>query len=187
MRKGVIALGIVASAWLAGPAAAQEQLLPADVGDLSVGKVIEVRDSTGKAVLCAPLDKKPIEGNEYESEAKLVGCGVDTKATGESEVETKKLATGLDQEVELTVMGLPPETNYSIYIDKTLVGTFQTDKSGAAEVELKTASKKAKPKPRRRPGTSCRCSSARVGVSPCGRASEQISTMLTSTSAPAHA
>jgi len=146
MRKGVIALGIVASAWLAGPVAAQEQLLPADVGDLSVGKVIEVRDSTGKAVLCAPLDKKPIEGNEYESEAKLIGCGVDTKATGESEVETKKLATGLDQEVELTVMGLPPETKYSIYIDKTLVGTFQTDKSGAAEVELKTALKKAKSK-----------------------------------------
>ena len=102
-------------------------------------------------MLCAPLDKKPAEGNEYESEAKLVGCGVDTKATGESEVETKKLATGLDQEVELTVVGLPPETKYSIYIDKTLVGTFQTDKAGAAEVELKTVVKTAKPKAAAKP------------------------------------
>ena len=148
MRTRVIALGIAASAWLACPAAAQEQQLPADVGDLSVGKVIEVRDASGKAVLCAPLDKKPVEGNEYESEAKLVGCGVDTKATGESEVETKKLATGLDQEVELTVVGLPPATKYTIYIDKTLVGSFQTDKDGAAEVELKTVVKAAKAKPK---------------------------------------
>jgi hypothetical protein len=147
MRTRVIALGIVASAWLAAPAVAQEQPLPADVGDLSVAKVIEVRDSNGKAVLCAPLDKKPVEGNEYESEAKLVGCGADTKATGESEVETKKLATGLDQEVELTVVGLAPQTDYTIYIDTTRVGAFKTDKDGAAEVELKTTVKAAKAKP----------------------------------------
>jgi hypothetical protein len=146
MRTRVIALGIAASAWLVCPAAAQEQQLPADVGDLSVGKVIEVRDDAGKAVLCAPLEKKPVEGNEYESEAKLVGCGVDTKATGESEVETKKLATGLDQEVELTVVGLPASTKYNIYIDKTLIGSFQTDKDGSAEVELKTVVKAAKAK-----------------------------------------
>ena len=148
MRTRVIALGIAALVWLACPAVAQEQQLPADVGDLSVGKVIEVRDSNGTAVLCAPLEKKPAEENEYESEAKLIGCGAGTKATGESEVETKKLATGLDQEVELTVVGLPPETKYSIYIDKTLVGTFQTDKDGAAEVELKTVVKAAKAKPK---------------------------------------
>jgi hypothetical protein len=145
MRTRVIALGIVASAWLAGPAAAQELFLPEDIGDLSVGKVIEVRDSKGTAVLCGPLEKKPPEGNEYESEGKLIGCGNPTKAAGESEVEVKKTEKGLNQEVELTVFGLAPEATYSIYIDTTKVGTFQTDKSGAAEVELKTP--KVKPQP----------------------------------------
>jgi hypothetical protein len=148
MRTRVIALGIVASAWLAGPAAAQELFLPADIGDLSVGKVIEVRDSKGTAVLCGPLEKKPPEGNEYESEGKLIGCGTDTKAAGESEVEVKKTDKGLDQEVELTVFGLAPETTYSIYVDAMKVCTFKTDKSGAAEVEVKTEQPKAKPQPK---------------------------------------
>ncbi len=136
-----LAIGGSALVWLGGVVAAQVQELPlpANVENLSKSKVLEVRDSKGASVLCGQLIMQPIEGDETEQEADLIPCGEATKATGEAEVEVTKMATGIDQEVEVSVSNLAPETTYSIYIDSKLLGTFKTNKSGAAEVEMKTA------------------------------------------------
>ena len=136
-----LAIGGGALLLLGGVMAAQVQELhlPADVENLSKAKVLEIRDSKGASVLCGQLILQPIEGDETEREADLITCGEATKATGEAEVEVTKTATGIDQEVEVSVLHLAPETTYSIYIDSKLLGTFKTNKSGAADVEIKTA------------------------------------------------
>lgn len=140
LMLALLATGVAASAWLAGPVAAQaETYLPANIGDLSKAKVIEVKDSTGTVVLCGQLIRQPTVGDEIEREAELISCGAASKATGEAEVEVQKEVDRLDQEVELSVLNLTPNATFTIYIDTKQVGTFKTNNSGAAEVELKTA------------------------------------------------
>ena len=138
MKKLIVGAALV---WLADPVAAQAPgpYLPADLADLTKAKVIEVKDSKGAAVLCGRLVRQPDDGEELEKEADLIACGESTKASGEAEIEVKHKTGFLMQEVELSLLDLMPSATYSIHIDSKQVGTFQTDKAGRAEVELKTA------------------------------------------------
>ena len=144
-RTAMVFAGVV---WaFAGPVMAQEMKLAEDVGDLSHAKVIEVRDSKDASVLCGQLKLQPADKpDELEREAEMLACGEATKATGEAELEVKKTATGLEQEVEVEVEHLVPNAAYTSHIDKKLVGKFQTDGLGEASVELKTTPKVAKAK-----------------------------------------
>jgi hypothetical protein len=139
MKKLIVGAALV---WLADPVAAQAPVpvayLPADLPNLTNAKVIEVKDSTGAAVLCGRLIRQPADGDELEKEADLISCGASTKASGEAEIEVKQKNGALDQEVELSLLDLSPSATYSIHVDSKQVGTFQTDKAGRAEVELKT-------------------------------------------------
>jgi len=144
-RTAMVFAGIL---WaFAGPVMAQELKLPEDVGDLSHAKVIEVRDSKDASVLCGQLKLQPADKpDELEREAEMLACGEATKATGEAELEVKKTPAGLEQEVEVEVEHLVPNTAYTIHVDKKLVGKFQTDHAGEATVELKTHPKAPKAK-----------------------------------------
>jgi hypothetical protein len=148
MKKVIVGAALV---WLAGPVAAQKPapaaFLPADLADLTNAKVIEVKDSKGEAVLCGRLVRQADADEELEKEAELIACGESTKASGEAEIEVKKKSGVLMQEVELSLLDLVPAATYSIHIDSKQVGTFQSDKAGRAEVELKSAPPATPPPP----------------------------------------
>jgi hypothetical protein len=146
MKKLIVGAALV---WLASPVAAQapSPYLPADLADLTNAKVIEVKDSKGEAVLCGRLVRQPDSGEELEKEADLIACGETKKASGEAELEVKHKSGVLVQEVELSLLDLAPSATYSIHIDAKQIGTFQTDKAGRAEVELKSAPPATPPSP----------------------------------------
>jgi hypothetical protein len=146
MKKLIVGAALV---WLTHPVAAQTAgpYLPADLANLTNAKVIEVKDSKGQAVLCGRLVRQPDDGEELEKEADLIACGEATKASGEAEIEVKHKTGVLVQEVELSLLDLTPGATYSIHIDSKQIGTFQTDKAGRAEVELKSAPPATPPPP----------------------------------------
>jgi hypothetical protein len=137
LTLGLLAMA-VASPWPGGRVAAQGNYLPADIGDLSAAKRIEIKDGSGRAVLCGEFVRQPTIGDEIERESELSGCGGASKASGEAEVESQTEGGRLEQEVELSVLNLAPGATYSIHIDSKLVGRFTTNATGAADVEFTT-------------------------------------------------
>jgi hypothetical protein len=140
----VLTAGIVGSVWLQDTIAAQshEASLPADVGDLSNATTVEVKDSMGAVVLRGHFVEVPEDDDDLERKAKLTGSGATANATGEAEVEVQRTGNRLDQEVEVSASNLAPGATYSVFVDAKQVGTFETNKDGKAELELKTAASK---------------------------------------------
>ena len=133
--------GGIASVWLQDTIAAQsnEASLPEDVGDLSNATTLEVKDSTGAMVLRGHFVDAP-EDDDLERKATLMGNT--PNVTGTAEIEVSRTNNRLDQEVEVSVLNLAPDTAYTVFVDAKQLGTFRTNKNGKAEMELTTASLK---------------------------------------------
>jgi hypothetical protein len=135
----LLALGATGSVWLASSIAAQGPHLPADAGDLSNAATVEVKDVGGAVVLRGHFVEIPEDDDDIERKAELIGSGATAKATGQAEVEVSRNAGGLHQELEVSVTNLMPGATYSVFVDARLMGTFQTNQQGRAELELDTA------------------------------------------------
>jgi len=131
--------GGIASVLLQNTIAAQsnEASLPEDIGDLSNATTLEVKDSTGTVVLRGHFVDAPEDDDDLERKATLTGNTA--TITGTAEIEVSRTNNLLDQEVEVSVSNLAPNTAYTVFVDAKQVGTFQTNKSGKAEMELTTA------------------------------------------------
>jgi hypothetical protein len=138
----MLVTGGIASVWLADTIAAQsnESSLPEDVGDLSNATTVEVKDSTGTVVLKGHFVDSPEDDDDVERKATLTGSGATANATGAAEIEVSRNNNLLDQEVEVSVSNLAPAATYTVFVDATQLGTFQTNKNGKAEMERATAS-----------------------------------------------
>ena len=143
--RTVFILSAVVLAGAAGAAAllsADEpaRALPAELGDVSAVRAIEVRDAAGRAVLGGELGAAET-ADDGEVERKAVLAARDgSAASGEAEIETGKGASGaVEQEVEIDVRGLAPSAEYALLLDGRTAATFTTDAKGAAEVELASA------------------------------------------------
>jgi hypothetical protein len=134
--------GGIASVWLQDTIAAQsnEASLPEDVGDLSNATTLEVKDSTGTVVLRGHFVDAPEDDDDLERKATLTGSIA--TVMGEAEIEVSRNNNRLDQEVEVSVSNLAPDTTYTVFVDAKRLGTFQTNKNGKAEMELTTPSVK---------------------------------------------
>jgi len=122
-----------------GPA----QALPAEAGDLSTAATVEVRDASGRAVLSGALAAAAADSDgDVERKAPLAATD-GSAASGEAEVEVSKSKSGAaEQELEVDVKGLAASTAYTIHVDGRAAGSFTTDASGEAEVELSSAGKR---------------------------------------------
>ena len=130
--------GGIASVWIQDTIAAQsnEASLPEDVGDLSNATTVEVKDSTGTVVLRGHFVDAPEDDDDLERKATLTGNTPNT--TGTAEIEVSRTNNRLDQEVEVSVSNLTPNTAYTVFVDAKQLGTFQTNGNGKAELELTT-------------------------------------------------
>jgi hypothetical protein len=135
----MLATGGIAAVWLQDTITAQsnDASLPADVGDLSNATTLEVKDSTGTVVLRGHFVDSPEDDTDLERKATLTGSTANV--TGQAEIEVSRNDNRLDQEVEVSVSNLAPNTAYTVFVDAKQLGTFQTNKSGKAELELTTA------------------------------------------------
>ena len=140
----MLVIGGFASVWFQDTIAAQsnDASLPEGVGDLSNATTVEVKDSTGTVILRGHFVELPEDDDDVERKATLIGSGATANATGEAEIEVSRTNNRLDQEVEVSVSNLTPGATYTVFVDAKLVGTFQTNTNGKAEMELTTASVK---------------------------------------------
>jgi hypothetical protein len=144
MRTLVIILSAVT---LAGGAAAavlfaadDKRPLPAELGDVSAARAIEVKDAAGRTVLHGELGAaETADDGDVERKATLAardGSG----ASGEAEIEVSRSSSGaVEQEVEIDVEKLSPSATYTLLVDGRPAATFTTDDKGGAEVELASA------------------------------------------------
>ena len=122
-----------------GPA----QALPAEAGDLSTVTAVEIRDASGRAVLSGSLGQ-PAAASDGDVERKATLAATDgSAAAGEAEVEISKAKSGaVEQELEVDVKGLAASTPYTVHVDGRAAGSFTTDGSGEAELELSSEGKR---------------------------------------------
>jgi hypothetical protein len=106
-----------------------------------------VKDSAGETVLRGRLFRQPADGDEVEREGDLIGTGAFATAKGRAEVEVTTVGEHLEQEVELSVKGLPAKTTYAVFIDTKQVGTLTTNEHGEGELEAATPPAPAAAKP----------------------------------------
>jgi hypothetical protein len=140
LLAAIVATAGIASVWVQGTFAAQsnEASLPVDVGDLSNAATVEVKDSSGAVVLTGHFVEAPEDDDDVERKATLTGSGTTASSKGEAEIEVSRNDNRLVQDVEVSVSNLNPGVTYTVFIDAKQVGTFTTNKSGKAEMELTT-------------------------------------------------
>jgi hypothetical protein len=139
-----LAMGLAFALLAAGGAASvgaadQKQPLPADVGDLSNAAEVEVRDSSGQAVLRGRLE---VDEDEADKEKKgRLTATAEGAGAGEAEVEVRRNSSGavVRQEVEIKVEKLAAGASFTIHVDGKQVGSITTDAKGTADVEFVSA------------------------------------------------
>ena len=128
-----IALAAGGSAVAAG---AQDQTLPASIGDLGQAKLVEVRDPSGQALLAGTLTTSKNTPKKMERTAELTSPS-GQKAKGEVEVEIeRKDGVATKDELELELENLPVMVTLQLFIDGQSVTSFVTTKAGKAKLEL---------------------------------------------------
>src|SRR5688572_11205460 len=112
-----------------------EQQLPSSIGDLQQVQVMEVRDNSGVVALTGKYATKEDDSDELEREAPLRG----RTGYGKAEIEiSKKNGQVVDQELEVELKELTPNTPYKIFFDKKEVFSLTSDKKGKADLKLST-------------------------------------------------
>jgi hypothetical protein len=114
------------------------QAAPAVVlGDLSSAAIVQIRDPQGQVVLQGQFDRDE-EGDESEREAKLAATGVDADAEGKAEADVSRPGRPVEQELEVEVDKLSPNTRFLVVIDSREIAAITTDARGHAEQEWKS-------------------------------------------------
>ena len=106
------------------------------LGDVSDAEIVEIRDHRGVGVLLGEFRSRvDVLGNTEKDAALRDRQG--RKVIGEVELEIP----GSDREnrrpeLEVDIMGLPPNETFSVVIDDRIVGTFTTDDRGSVDMEI---------------------------------------------------
>jgi hypothetical protein len=112
------------------------QGLPAGM-DLTAAATVELRDGQGQTVLRGQFADAQDDDGDRERHAAPVAAGGDTDAAGAAEVEVSRLQNGaMEQEIEVTVRNLAPNTQLTIAIDGVDVGVLTTDSRGRGDFEV---------------------------------------------------
>jgi hypothetical protein len=108
------------------------------LGDLSTATIIQIRDPQGQIVLQGQFGKDE-ENDETEREAKLAATGVDPDAEGKAETDVSLPGRPVEQELEVEVNKLTPNTRFLVIIDSREIAAITTDARGHADEEWKSS------------------------------------------------
>jgi hypothetical protein len=135
LAGGIITVALIGPS--ATPALAQARNeIPAAVGDLATAQLVEIRDRNGAVVLHGTFKTSENTPREIERKVDLVSpTGQKTK--GKAAIEIKRKDGKVEDEIVLTLEGMPTMTDCEVFVDGKLAGSFVTSKSGGGEVRLK--------------------------------------------------
>ncbi len=106
------------------------------LGDVSEADIVEIRDHRGTTVFSGEFRTRlDLLGNTEKDAALFDRRG--RAVIGEVEIEIP--AAGRSDrlpELEVDVIGLPPNENFTVVIDDRIVGRFGTDDRGSVDMEL---------------------------------------------------
>lgn len=106
------------------------------LGDATEAQIVEIRDHRGMAVMSGEFRSRvdPV-GNTEKDAALLDRRG--RQVVGEVEVEIPASGReGRRPELEVDILGLPPNQMFTVVIDDRAVATFTSDDRGSIDVEL---------------------------------------------------
>jgi hypothetical protein len=113
-----------------------KQPLPSTI-DLTNANLIEIKDSTGQVVLSGTLTTTSELSDEIERNATFAASAAYPDAKGKVEVELARMGDRFtEQELEATVEGLRPATEFKLVVDGNEVASFTTDNSGKREMKF---------------------------------------------------
>ncbi len=124
----LIVLGVAAR-----PSATVE---PVSIGTITSAAMVEIRDEQNVAVLSGEFRRRNDSLGNSEFEAALIDSK-GRKVIGEVEIEIP--ARGRENrrpELEVDILGLPPNQPFSVVVDDRVVGKFVTDDRGSVDMEL---------------------------------------------------
>jgi hypothetical protein len=128
----VMAIGLATSVWTRTSAGAE----PVMLGHLSEAHIVEVRDAGGQAVLSGEFRSRTDAAGNVEKDAALLNAR-GLQVIGEIELEfPDKARIDRRPELEVDVMGLPPNQPFTIVVDNQPVGIFRTDDRGSVDLEV---------------------------------------------------
>jgi hypothetical protein len=111
--------------------------LPAFLKELAAVNKVEIKNEAGEVVLSGSFSSPVDKLDEMERMATLSGTGVAANAMGIAEIEVSKESNGfVEQEIEVKVRGLAPQSVYKLFIDDNEIATLRTDAKGDAELEM---------------------------------------------------
>jgi len=144
--KALAVVGVVAAVIAWSPSLLAQRvvgLLPPSVADLATAQVVEIRDASGTAVLTGTFVKKSDKSDEVELAATLSPITGNT-GKGKAEIELETSGSVANQEIEVIVKRLQPQTAFKLYVDAAEVATFTTN--GKGDADLKFTSTQSTPK-----------------------------------------
>ena len=114
-----------------------KQALPANIGNLSEVRSVEIQDAGGQVILSGNFGDAKQGRKELEREAVLTATNVMPKARGVAEIEIKTNdASFTEQELELSVKYLSAGAKFNLFLDGREVASFTTNHQGKAELEF---------------------------------------------------
>jgi hypothetical protein len=127
-----IGAGLAASAWT-GTKASQGNIV---LGHLSEAHIVEIRDASGKGILSGEFRSRTDSIGNTEKDAALMDPS-GKQVIGEIELEFPPAGrTDRRPELEVDVVGLPPNQRFTVVVDNQPVGIFVTDDRGSADLEV---------------------------------------------------
>ena len=106
------------------------------LGDASEAQIVEIRDHRGVALMTGEFRSRVDTLGNTEKDAALFGRR-GRQVLGEVEVEIPASEReGRQPELEVDIMGLPPNETFTVAIDDRQVATFTSDDRGSIDVEV---------------------------------------------------
>jgi hypothetical protein len=128
LMAGGVTFGLVVGSPRSGPAV--------ELSDVSEAQVVEIRDHRGNTVFSGEFRSRVDALGNTEKDAALLDSG-GRRVVGEVELELP--ASGRENrrpELEVDIMGLPPQQVFTVVIDDRAVARFSTDDRGSVDMEL---------------------------------------------------
>jgi hypothetical protein len=116
-----------------------EQALEPAFPSLALADTVEIKDQKGLVMLSGSFATTSEKRDELERTA-MLGNPANKSWKGVAEIDIdRKDGQVTDDEIELSVKGLPKDTNCTLIINRLEVSRFMTNDDGKAEVHLKRA------------------------------------------------
>jgi hypothetical protein len=115
-----------------------ELLIPPSFSPLTNITLIQIRDAAGTTTLLSGDPAAVLTTVKFESDVVLTGTSIDADARGTAEIDVRREAGALVQELIVKGTNLAPSSVFKIFAGGVEVATITTSSSGSFDITLRT-------------------------------------------------